>query len=158
MTETAEKKVVKVEFHNAKLHFGRLTSDAALKRNIHFADIPPGVPFEVAMRSNYWAHHVRTLRPLDRIEMMAEDGSWEAEARVMFVGQAEVKLSELFYKDHGSSGVEDVKDQNYAVKWKGPVAKFCVVNVETGDVIKNKMYPQSEAVDFLKRYVQRMKQ
>lgn len=147
--------VVKMNM-NSKLHFGRLKLSAEGARNWQYAEIPIGVSFEDAMKPTYWAHFTKVVRPNDILELMADDGSWEAWVRVMYVGQAEVRLSKIHYVTHGDVGITEVTDQNYTVKWKGPALKFCVVNTDTNDIIKDRLYPQAEALDYLKRYVSRI--
>ena len=94
---------------------------------------------------------------MDLIEAFCEDGSWEAMFRVMFVGANEIRLSTLSIVEHEDPADVAPLSEDYDVTWKGPVAKYAVVNKQNGMIIKDRLYPKSEAVAFLKNHMGRMK-
>lgn len=47
--------------------------------------VDPGTSFEDVLEPDYWAHVVTRLRPMDVIEVVALDGSFDAELRVMSI-------------------------------------------------------------------------
>ncbi len=139
----------------ARLHFGKVKLAVQARREL-FADIPAGTDFETTFNPEYWAHHVREIRPLDTIEMFCEDGSWEAKCRVMYVGEAEVKLSKVYYVEHGATADVDASE-TYGIKWKGPGAQWCVVRKDDGKVIQDKLYPKDKAQTYLTNYLKSMR-
>lgn len=141
---------------DSRLHFGRL-QEAEQARRHHFADIPAGGKVDDLLDPKYWRHHVKVIRPLDLIEAFCEDGSWEAMFRVMFVGANEIRLSTLSIVEHEDPADVAPLSEDYDVTWKGPVAKYAVVNKQNGMIIKDRLYPKSEAVAFLKNHMGRMK-
>lgn len=122
-----------------------------------FADIPANTMLDDILKPAYWKHHVRVLRPMDRIEAFCEDGSWEADLRVMFVGQAEVKVAVIHKVSYHETVDEMPLSDSYDVKWKGPAAKFAVVNKATGELIKDRLYPRDAAISYLRQHLVTMK-
>ena len=153
--ETPEEAKVLGPIKSSRLHFGRLKQTSAAYR-AHFADIPEGVDFKAALQPSFWAHHVRDIRPMDTIEMVCEDGSWEAKCRVMFVGEVEANLSKVYYVEHGDSEEVTASD-TYEIKWGGPGAQFKVVRKDDGKVIQDKLYPKDKAQAYLANYLKSMR-
>ena len=140
-----------------KLHYGRLRS-AADARNHWEADIAAGTMLKAVLAPTYWAHYATLLKPKDLIEAFWEDGSQEADLRVMFVGRAEARVELKTHKVYDRTTDADAQTDEYEVKWKGPGAKFAVVRKDTGAVIKDRLYPRSEAVAYLREHLGRMRQ
>ena len=152
------KEAVVTKFDAARrpaLMFGRLKEREQAYRE-WFADIPAGVAIEAVSQPDYWAHHVKSIRPLDTIECFCEDGLWEAKFRVMFVGANEVKLSSLYIVEHEEPATASLSE-DYDVKWLSPSAKYAVINAKNGAIIKDKLYPRSEAAAFLKQHLGKMR-
>ena len=135
----------------ARLHVGKIKA-VNHARNTWFANIPAGTVFETLLEPDYWAHHTREIRPLDLIEAFCEDGAWEALLRVMFVGRAEIKLSQVYFVQHQEPG-EETDSEDYQVFWRGPALKFGVRNRHNGEVVKDGFYPKSEAHKFLREHL-----
>lgn len=53
------------------------------KRVVYFGIAPKGVKPEDLLRPEYWAHVAAGLKPRDRIEINAEDGTWYCEVMVL---------------------------------------------------------------------------
>ena len=125
--------------------------------NEWFAELPPGATIEQVMEPDYWAHLAMLIRPLDTMEVFSEDGTWEALFRVMFVGPNEVKLSTLRVVEHekvvGTASLSDV----YDIIYKSAITKWAVVNKQNGMIIKDKFFPRSEAVAFLRKHLETVK-
>lgn len=141
--------------HQPALHFGRLTS-ASHKWNEYAAIIPADTPKEAVLDPHYWKHYTRDLKPSDIITCFCEDGSWEASYRVMFVSKAEVKISLRWEASHEAYEPE-ADSETHEIKWVSPTNKFAVVRKDTGEVIKEGLYPKSEAYDYLRRHLQHLR-
>ena len=146
-----------VEVRAPRLHFGRLR-EAAMARMHYGADIPSGTALKTILAPDYWAHYANTLKPQDLIEAFWEDGSQEADLRVMFVGRAEARVALRSHTVYDKTSEADVQSDDYEVKWKGPGAKFAVVRRDTGVVIRDKLFPKSEAIAYLRENLLRMRQ
>ncbi len=120
------------------------------------AEIPAGTPIETVMKPDYWAHYTRDIRPMDILWPYCEDASWEANLRVQFVSSVEVKTKLLWKVEHEKAD-DVVESETHEVVWKGPAVKYAVVHKDTGEVIKNRLFPKSEAHNFLRRHLQELK-
>ena len=143
------------------LHYGRLKL-APSARVERFADLPAGVRPEKLLDPSFWKHFAREIVATDRIEAVAEDGAWECDYRVMFVGPEGVHLSAITHGQgdgvtwHGKVEAA-AKSSLYKVEWKGTGAKWCVVSTVDGTIIKDKLHPESQAVAYLQKHLERMK-
>lgn len=50
--------------------------------------IPPGTPLSACQSSDYWVHVRNRLRLLDVVELIADDGSFEAKMRILEINRA----------------------------------------------------------------------
>lgn len=147
--------VEKLAMHN-RLHFGRL-KEAEQARRVWHADVPIGTVLNTVLESNYWAHYAKTIRPLDLIEVVCEDGSWEALLRVMFVGQTEIKTRIAFRPEYNAAEVEVPPSADYDIVWKGPVLKWAITNRANNEIVKDRFMPKSEAFNYLSQHINAMK-
>jgi hypothetical protein len=113
--------------------------------------VEPGVAPDHLLNPRFWVNHVRNLRPLDLIEVIAEDGSYEMRLRVMgFVTSGDgdgpnvtrtgIKMRELDRKIFGEivthEDVAEAKAEREApvdiggltVTWGGPAHKFRILD------------------------------
>lgn len=142
--------------YRPKLHYGKLKeADHAYRRL--FAEVPSGVDIDTVLNPDFWAHYTRDIRPMDVIEVFCEDGSWEGVLRVMSVGTVEVKVKLRSVTEYETDEEPEVEDDLYWIRWKGPAAKFAVVNKESGETIKDHLYPKSEAYAFMRSHLQSMR-
>ena len=139
-----------------RLHFGRLKLATGTYRH-HFADIPTGTDPAMLLEPDYWEHLSRVIRPLDKIEAFCEDGTWEAMFRVMFVGRAEIRLSPIYEVHHDQTKAGDLSSDLHEVRWISPSKKWGVVRRDTGAVIRDELYPKSQAVAFLQHHLSKLK-
>ena len=139
----------------AKLDGSRLRSFESAQR-LWFADIPSGVSLDTILQPYYWAHHARTLQPDDMIRARCEDGSWAADLWVMFIAPGEVRLAVYHYKELDAPVEDEGKSDLYEIKWHGPGAKFAIVNLVTRAVIKDRLYPKSDALAYLHKHLRQV--
>ena len=100
-----------------------------------FADIPAGVDFQTTLQPQFWAHQASDFKPLDLIEMMCEDGTWEAMCRVMHVGKVEVSISTIYYVEHESAS--EIDNDEYEVKYISPSVRYAVRRIDTQETLKD---------------------
>ena len=135
------------------LHFGRLVETGHAWKS-YTADIPAGSSLDHILAPTYWKHYTRQLKPLDVIEAMCEDGSWEASLRVTFVSRAEVKMVVRWMAEYSVDAFEAIESTTHEVKWINVGRKYGVVRKDTGEVIQDKLYPEAEAQAYLKTHLQ----
>ncbi len=63
------------------LQMGAIQGLAEYSRSVYFVTIPRKFTFEDVLDPSFW-RHATILRPNDRLELVAEDGSWDADVRV----------------------------------------------------------------------------
>jgi hypothetical protein len=135
-----------------KLHFGRLQEVSHARRELS-ANIPAGTSLETVLEPSYWAHYTRDLRPNDILEVVCEDGSWEASLRVRFVSTAEAKMAVRWKVEFDTDEVTEEESDTHFVKWISPPKKYGVIRRDTGAVIQDGFYPKAEAYNFLRKHL-----
>jgi len=98
------------------------------KRNIFHVVPEDGVTLEDVLEPSFWAHISNRLRPTDRIEVYAEDGSYFAELIVREAGHLFAKVQVLRKVDlEGETSGAVASVSGHDVAWKGPHHKWAVV-------------------------------
>jgi hypothetical protein len=99
------------------------------RRNV-FDVIPEhGTPFDEILKEGYWAHVSAKMKPGDRVEVRAEDGSYYAELIVQDAGRLYAKVAVLTHVKLDSVDVTEggLAANGLEVAWKGPQLKWCVL-------------------------------
>lgn len=116
-----------------KLHLSRFR-EAAVMRNIWQAIPEDGTPFEALLDPAYWSHHASKARIGDRIEVLAEDGSYFAELIVREQGNLSVKVAVLRKVDL-EAVPETPLAEGFDVQYRGQVRKHCVVRLRDKAIV-----------------------
>lgn len=84
---------------------------------------------EDLLKPEYWAHCAQTFKPWDRIEVVANDGTWWAEYQVMEAGRAWARMFMMrkHYLTTADVAQSQVQLTAYEVKHRGPHCKWSVV-------------------------------
>lgn len=95
---------------------------------------------EDLLKPQYWAHVANKLKPLDVIQVRAEDGSYYAQMLVRDRGRSWVKVAflpgyPLMFQDIVNVPAMDVGGE-FEVVWKGPQNKFRVVRKSDNHTMK----------------------
>lgn len=112
------------------------------QRKSHVADIDER--FEQMLIPSTWAHVAKEVRVGDQIEVHAADGTWFGELYVRSVGRTEVHVAPIRYVEF-KAPVNVTDDTPYAVQFRGPHMKWCVIARETKSVIKPDFDTEAEA-------------
>ena len=89
----------------------------------HAATIPIGTNAEDLLDPAYWAHVASQLKPWDRIEARAVDGTWFAEYLVLDVGRTFAQIHLLSKHNLTSQDVALTKINDmspFEIRWRGP--------------------------------------
>lgn len=119
----AEEVAAKIVQH--KIHPSRFKPADGV-RNVWVVVPEEGVPYASLLDGSYWSHISEKLRPMDRIEVLPEDGSYFAELIVRGSGRQYANVVELRKVQLDTVAVTS-PDNKYEVAWRGPHHKFCVV-------------------------------
>lgn len=110
-------------------------------------------PFEALLDPAYWAHVSAKLRPTDKIEVEAEDGSYTALLIVRDAGRLYAKVAVVYYVklDPVEVGAAAVVPSEYSVSFKGPLLKWCVTRGK--DRLREGMGSRGEADAWLQEHL-----
>jgi hypothetical protein len=97
-------------------------------RNSWFVVPEVGTPLTAVLEPGYWAHIAARLRPNDRIEVDAEDGSWTALLIVQSVSRLAATVAVLFSRELAAPEPAALPE-DLRVMWKGPMHKHAVVRL-----------------------------
>lgn len=135
-----------------------LTMQAEYARRHAHVKVPHGIALEEVMAPSWWQHHVAMLKVNDRLEVVAEDGSFWVELGVVDKGIGFIKMRLLWkapeYQENKS--VDQAHLQGVFVKWGGR-AKWRILKdtpkgpevVRTG--FHTKEDAQKAALDYLEK-------
>ena len=126
---------------------------AEYERTVYSVVPEHGTPFDAVTEPDYWAHVSARMRPGDRIEVQAEDGSYWAELLVRDAGRLFAKVSVLRKVDLDEETVtgELPVSSDMTIKWRGPHLKWCVLR--GNDAIKEHCQTKGEAGSWLSDHI-----
>lgn len=105
--------------------------EASYERTVYVVTADEGVTPEDLLRPEHWAHVAAQLKPWDRIEARANDGTWFAEYLVLDASRvwARVRqLGDVQYLTTGDVAITQAALQGtYRVEYKGPHNKWSVI-------------------------------
>lgn len=132
-----------------KLHASRCQL-AEQARNVYSAVVESGTTMEEVKEPSFWAHvsGPRNFRPLDRIEVMPEDGVFWAELLVLSAGPMFAKVHVLRHHEIGEVGTSSLSDA-FQVGWKGPVRQFAVIRAKDNAIMQDKFQTREAALGWL---------
>ena len=91
--------------------------------------VDAGVPYEAALKPDFWAAFASKFTPYDRIEVRIEDGSWIGWLRVIDNGLIWVKVFQerepLIISERPSERAVPI--DGHTIKWNGPADKWAVI-------------------------------
>ena len=107
----------------------------------------PEQSIEDVMEPGAWATVSPKVRPWDRIDVIAEDGSYVAELFVVQVSKLWVRTALVNFTDLSKENrsEDDGSDDLHLVKWRGPSAKFCVMRKADNSVVSEKHESKEDA-------------
>jgi hypothetical protein len=129
---------------------GPRMKEASYARTVYHVTPEAGTPFEALLRAEYWAHVAIKLRPMDRVEVLAEDGGYFAELLVISTSRLAATVAVLSHVVLTSADQAPATDEGrYDTKWGGPVAKWRVVRRVDNVVVRDGFANKDEARRFI---------
>ena len=112
--------------------------NAEFERQVHVANADEGTQPGDLLSADYWSHAAAQMKPWDRIEVRANDGTWFAELLVLDVNRnwakvAMLSLTKLTSIDVSQSGAQAAMP--YRVEYKGPQLKWVVIRKTDQEVV-----------------------
>lgn len=126
-------------------------------RNVWCATPETGTPIETLLDHKYWAHYAVnqsfSVKPGDRIEVYAEDGTYFVELIVRDVSRAGLRVASLraVKFDDGEQKGEDFGD--FEVKWQGQRYKFAVIRKSDKQRVSEGHQQKDQAIDWLREHL-----
>ncbi len=111
-------------------------------------------PLEAALEPEYWTHVARILRPGNEIRIDAADYSFCALLKVRSTSRISATVDVIWsksFKDHVGPEVDNVT--GFEIKWRGPKAKFGIIRVSDGEVVRDGYDTREIAADALREYL-----
>jgi hypothetical protein len=145
MSKTESRKLIVPRFKNAEY-----------ERVIYQACPENGVSFEDVLQPEFWSHVADKLKPTDRIEVLAEDGSYFAELLVIDAGRLYAKVAVLRFVELASSEVPaDLAGDlaEFKVEFKGPVLKHVVVRQSDKQYVQEGIARKADAEAWIREHV-----
>lgn len=112
-----------------------------------------GTAFADLLSPAFWSHVSRQMKPADRIEVSAEDGSYFAELIVIDAGMQFAKVAVL--REVKLETVEPAAPavlDGHKVEWAGPHSKFRVLRTVDRKVLKDGFATRADAHAWLAGY------
>lgn len=127
---------------------------AEFARNVFAISPEQNVKLEDMLAPAFWSHVAAKLHPSDRIEVIAEDGSYFAEFYVVSCGRNWAKVSLLRMHELTEDTPEIAKNASseYEVQWAGGQEKARIVRLADKQVIQSGFPSKKEAADWLLKY------
>lgn len=100
------------------------------QRTVYVARIPRGVRLEDVLVPSFWAHTAPKLKPYDKIELRAEDGTWYGEVIVMDSSRTWARVKPLVgpvFFTTADVSESQAAETNFEVLHRGP-KKWSVID------------------------------
>lgn len=142
---------------------------AEYKRTVYRGVVERGVSPEDVIHPAYWAYHSAKLKPWDRVELIAEDGTWFGEylvlgcdrtwarvfaLRVVMLTSADVAETQAANANEGKPEQSSSIAPANEVRFRGPVRKWSVIRVSDSAILAEGISQKREAEDWLKNHLQ----
>lgn len=104
------------------------------------------------LKTDFWQHHTKMLRPFDEIRAIAEDGSFCMWLLVLGTGPLDAKVASIGVVDMDPLDPDEYEvPKGYAVKYGGQISKWRAMR--GNDVIKDGFNSRSEAQRWLGSHI-----
>lgn len=127
-------------------------SEAEYQRSVFVATTHANTRPEDLLARDYWSHVAAKMKPWDRIEARANDGTWYAEYLVLEAGRTWAKVHMLQVTSLTSADVamsQATAMLPYDVVFRGPHCKWSVVRKSDKEVMHEFEETQGGALDWL---------
>lgn len=114
----------------------------------------PGQSIKDIMEPNAWATISPKVRGWDKVEVIAEDGSYVAELFVVQVSKLWVRTALVNFTDLSKEdrAEDDGAEDDYLVRYRGTIKKWCVVRKEDDSNVAEGLESREDAVKSLLNY------
>lgn len=125
---------------------------AQYERQEWVANAPEGCTVEDIKDPAFWSLMSFQMKPYDRVEVRADDGTWVAEVLVIGCARNWAKVSVLQHHKLASAADAMKDDADYRVQWKGPQKKWCIIRNSDDAFIREEIASRESAETQMKEY------
>ena len=124
---------------------------AEYQRQDWVANAPEGVTPEDLKDPAFWSLMAASMKPFDRIDVRADDGSWLAEVLVKQADRtyAVVSVLNVYQLDENTP---PAPADDFDVLWRGPQNKWCVKRLTDDEIVKAGLSTRAEGNAWLTEY------
>lgn len=115
------------------------------------ANAPEGATPEDIKNPAFWMLMSQQMKPYDRVEVRADDGTWLAEVLVLEAERTYARVSVLNVFELDSQADTQVQT-DFEVFWRGPQHKWSVKRTSDNEVVKSGLSTRSEGISWLAEY------
>lgn len=134
--------------------FGGRLEQSEFKTLNWVIDAPQGVTPEDILRPEFWSGVAEDLKPFNRIEVRADDGTWMTELLVLIASRAWASVHVLHHHDLTTGDVDQTLAAEMAepffYKYMGRSRMHCVIRRSDNEVVFENGQSQVEARAWLK--------
>ncbi len=95
-----------------------------------------GTEFQDLLKTEYWTHVARQMRPFTVVKIVPEDLSYYAELLVTAVGPLSASM-QVLREPLKITANQATGDNEFEIKWVSPTRKFGVVRKSDGSMLKD---------------------
>lgn len=134
-----------------KLNINRFES-AEFKRARWHVIPEAGVVLEALLQPSFWGNVAAKLKPLDHIEVNADDNAYYAELLVLSTSKHEAIVTPICHVTIAQGDKAADEAPEYEVAWGGQKARFRIQRKSDRHVIKDGFTTKAEAEDALREH------
>lgn len=126
------------------------------ERTVYVATAFEDTTAEDMLKPEYWVHVASKLKPWDRIEARANDGTWWAEFMVLETGRAFARVTMMRQINLTTTDVAQSQNSaliEYQVLWRGPHCKWSVIRNSDKQVLHEGNGSRDGAETWLKNHL-----
>lgn len=129
-----------------------LLKEADYQRKVFHVVLEAGTSLDDVLEPNFWVHNTSRLKPLQKVEVVAHDGSWYAELMVRSVSRAAAKVAVIVHKvlEDVAASAEDIGD--HVIKHQATRGWFAQ-NKTTKAIVVDGLPDRESVVAFLRNPV-----
>ncbi|QKJ88017.1 hypothetical protein PMPD1_3084 [Paramixta manurensis] len=124
---------------------------AEYKRNVYKVEAKHGQTFEDFKEPDAWAHVAVQLKKFDKIELVAEDGSFYAEGVVLKVTKTSAHVHFHIHANLNEKSEPELKEPTYYAEFAGPHARWRVVRRADGEVVESGIESKDDALSLTEK-------
>ena len=117
---------------------------------------PSGAIPDDVSKSDFWSLMSAKLRPYDRFEVLADDGTWLVSGMILSCSR---NWAEIFVRETLELGKASDPSVSATLKaeWKGPEHKWCVIRIKDGAMLQEGLETSIAANQWLTEHENKVK-